>query len=55
LALGVDLAAEQARHLVRDGTDVDGSVPDGDGPARLLSPAELVPTSRADRRLRRFS
>ena len=41
-ALGVDLAAEQARHLVRDGTDVDGSVPDGDGPAGLLSPAELL-------------
>jgi hypothetical protein len=41
-ALGVDLAAEQARHLVRDGTDVDGSVPDGDGPAGLLRPAELL-------------
>ena len=26
-ALGVDLAADQARHLVADGTDVDGPVP----------------------------
>jgi hypothetical protein len=41
-ASGVDLAAEQARHLVRDGTDVDGSMPDGDGPVGLLSPAELL-------------
>jgi hypothetical protein len=41
-ALGVDLAAEQAWHLIQDGTDVDGSVPDGDGPAGLLSPAELL-------------
>jgi hypothetical protein len=41
-ALCVELAAEEARHMVRDGTDVDGSVPDGDGPAGLLSPGELL-------------
>ena len=28
-ALGVDLAADQARHLVPDGTDIDGLVPVG--------------------------
>ena len=26
-ALGVDLAADKARHLVPDGTDIDGPVP----------------------------
>ena len=29
-ALGVDLAADQARHLIPDGTDIDGPVPLGD-------------------------
>jgi hypothetical protein len=37
-ALGVD----QARHLVQDGTEVDGSVPVGDEPAGVLRPAELL-------------
>jgi hypothetical protein len=41
-ALGVDLAADQARHLVPDGTDVDGPVPVGDEPAGLLRSAELL-------------
>jgi hypothetical protein len=41
-ALGVDLAADQARHLVPDGTDIDGPVPVGDEPAGLLSSAELL-------------
>jgi hypothetical protein len=41
-ALGVDLAADQARHLVPDGTDVDGPVPVGDEPAGLLRAAELL-------------
>jgi hypothetical protein len=36
-ALGVDLAADQARHLVPDGADIDGPVPVGDEPA----PAEV--------------
>jgi hypothetical protein len=40
-ALGVDLAADQARHLVPDGTDLDGPVPVGDEPAGLLRSAEL--------------
>ena len=40
-ALGVDLAADQARHLVPDGTDVDGPVPVGDEPADL--PGRLTP------------
>jgi hypothetical protein len=42
LAMGVDLAADQARHLVLDGTDVDGPVPVGDEPAGLLRSAELL-------------
>ena len=37
-ALGVDLAADQARHLVLDGADIDGPVPVGGEPAR---PAEV--------------
>jgi hypothetical protein len=41
-ALGVDLAADQARHLVPDGTDIDGPVPVGDEPADLLRSAELL-------------
>jgi hypothetical protein len=41
-ALGVDRAADQARHLVTDRTDVDGLVPVGDEPAGVLRPAELL-------------
>jgi hypothetical protein len=41
-AFGVDLAADQARHLVPDGTGIDGPVPVGDEPAGLLSSAELL-------------
>ena len=41
-ALGVDLAADQARHLVPDGTDIDGPVPVSDEPAGLLRSAELL-------------
>ena len=35
-AFGVDLAADQARHLFPNGTDIDGPVPVGGGPAGLL-------------------
>jgi hypothetical protein len=42
LALGVDLAADQTRHLVPDGTDIDGPVPVGYEPAGLLRSAELL-------------
>jgi|SRR5215217_2618143 len=41
-ALGIDLAADQARHLVPDGTDIDGPVPVGGEPAALLRSAELL-------------
>ena len=41
-ALGVDVAADQARHLVPDGTDIEGPVPVGDEPASLLRSAELL-------------
>jgi hypothetical protein len=41
-ALGVDLAADQARHLVPDGTDFDGPLPVGDQAAGLLRSAELL-------------
>jgi hypothetical protein len=41
-ALGVDLAADQAGHLVPDGTGIDGPVPVGDEPAALLRSAELL-------------
>jgi hypothetical protein len=41
-ALGVDLAADQARHLVPDGTDIEGPVPVGDEPASLVRSAELL-------------
>jgi hypothetical protein len=52
-ALGVDLAADQARHLVPDGTDVDGPVPVGGEPAGLLRSAEpplrrLAPMAASD-------
>lgn len=41
-ALGVDLAADQARHFVPDGTEIDGPVPVGDEPASLVRSAELL-------------
>jgi hypothetical protein len=41
-AFGVDLAADQARHLFPDGTDIDGPVPVGGEPAGLLRSAEQV-------------
>jgi hypothetical protein len=41
-ALGVDLAADQARHLAPDGIDIEGPVPVGDEPAGLLRSAELL-------------
>jgi hypothetical protein len=41
-ALGIDLAADQARHLVLDGTEIEGPVPVGDEPAGVLRSAELL-------------
>jgi hypothetical protein len=41
-ALGVDLAADLAGHLVPDGTETDGPAPVGDEPAGLLRSAELL-------------
>ena len=41
-ALGVDLAADRARHLIPDGTDIDGPVRVGEEPASLLRSAELL-------------
>jgi hypothetical protein len=41
-AFGVDLAADQARHLVPDVIDIDGPVPVGGEPAGLLRSAEQV-------------
>ena len=41
-AFGVDLAADEARHLVPDGTEIDGPVPIGGEPASLLRSAELL-------------
>jgi hypothetical protein len=41
-ALGLDLAADQARQLVLDGTVIDGPVPVGDEPTGLLRSAELL-------------
>jgi hypothetical protein len=40
-ALGVELAADAARHLVPDGIEIDGPVPIGGEPAVLLRSAEL--------------
>ncbi|HET9563183.1 MAG TPA: hypothetical protein VFP27_01415 [Mycobacterium sp.] len=42
VALGVDLAADRARHLVPDGTDIDGPVPAGSEAVGLLRSAELL-------------
>jgi hypothetical protein len=52
-ALGVDLAADLAGHLVPEGTEIDGPVPVGDEPAGLLRSAELLlhripPIARSD-------
>jgi hypothetical protein len=41
-ALDVDLAADRARHLIPDGTDMDGPIPVGDDPAGLLKSAWLL-------------
>jgi hypothetical protein len=41
-ALGVNLAADQARHLVPVDTDIDGPLPVGDDPAGLLTSASLL-------------
>ena len=41
-AFGVDLAADQARHLLPDGTGIDRPVPVGGEPAGLLMSAEQV-------------
>jgi len=41
-ALGVDLAADEARHLVPDGIDIEGPVPVGYEPAGLLRSTELL-------------
>ena len=41
-AFGVDLAADQARDLVPDGTDMGAPVPVGGEPAGLLRSAEQV-------------
>ena len=42
LALGIDLAADEARNLLPDAIAVDGPVPVGDEPAGLLSSAEQL-------------
>jgi hypothetical protein len=42
LALGVDLAADEARELVLFDTDLDGPIPVGDDPAGLLTSALLL-------------
>jgi hypothetical protein len=41
-ALGLDLAADQVRQLVLDGTEIEGPVPVGDDPGGLLRSAELL-------------
>jgi hypothetical protein len=42
LALGIDLAGDQARNLLPDDILVDGPVPVGDQPAALLRSAERL-------------
>ena len=42
LALGIDLAADQARNLLPDAIAVDGPVPVADQPAGLLRSAEQL-------------
>jgi hypothetical protein len=41
-ALGLDLAADQARQLVLDDTEIEGPMPVGDEPAGPLRSAELL-------------
>jgi len=42
VALGLDLAADQARQLVLDCTEIEGPVPVGDEPVGLLRSAVLL-------------
>ena len=42
LALGIDLAADEARNLLPDAIAVDGPVPVGEEPAGLLRSAERL-------------
>jgi hypothetical protein len=42
LALGIDLAADEARNLLPEAIAVGGPVPAGDGPAGLLRSAEQL-------------
>ena len=42
LALGIDLAADEARNLLPDDVLVDGPVPVGEEPAALLGSAERL-------------
>jgi hypothetical protein len=42
LALGIDLAADEARNLLPDAIQVDGPVPVGQEPAALLGSAERL-------------
>ena len=42
LALGIDLAADEARNLLPEAIAVDGRVPVGDQPAGLLRSAEQL-------------
>jgi hypothetical protein len=42
LALGIDLAADEARNLLPDAVPVDGPVPVGDEPAALLWSADRL-------------
>jgi hypothetical protein len=42
LALGIDLAADEARNLLPDAIPVDGPVPVGDEPAGLLPSVEQL-------------
>jgi hypothetical protein len=42
LALGIDLAADEARNLLPDAIAVDGPAPVGDEPAGLLRSAEQL-------------
>jgi hypothetical protein len=56
LALGIDLAADEARNVLSDAIVVDGPVPVGDEPAGLLRSAEQllrrIDTSGADAAVR---
>ena len=42
LALGIDLAADEARNLLPDTISIDGPVPVGNEPAALLRSAERL-------------